>query len=113
MVTILSVDGGGIRGLLPARVLAEIRSRLDTAGIDTPFFSLFDLMAGSSTGALIALALSLPADDWSERWTAQEVSELYRRRGTEIFPPSFRSTFHTALQAFLWERRGPLSGARH
>ncbi len=100
MVTILSVDGGGIRGLLPARVLAEIRRRLDDAGIDGAFSSLFDLIAGSSTGALIALALSLRNDDGTERFAAGEIIELYKRRGTELFPPSFRSTLHTAVQAF-------------
>jgi patatin-like phospholipase/acyl hydrolase len=100
MVTILSVDGGGIRGLLPARILAEIRRRLDDGGVDLPFSSLFDLIAGTSTGALIALALSLRNDDGTERFGAKEIVELYRRRGTNIFPPSFRSTFHKAVQAF-------------
>lgn len=100
MVTILSIDGGGIRGLLPARVLEEIRRRLNTAGERRPFFDLFDMMAGTSTGALIALALSLRNRDGTERFTAAQVVELYERRGTEIFPPSFRSALHTAVQAF-------------
>lgn len=100
MVTILSIDGGGIRGLLPARVLEEIRRRLDGSGESRPFFDLFDLIAGTSTGALIALALALPDDDGTERFTASQIVELYERRGTELFPASFRSALHTAVQAF-------------
>jgi len=100
MVTILSIDGGGIRGVLPARVLKEVRRRLSIAGERRPFFDLFDVIAGTSTGALIALALSLRNRDGTERFTASQIVELYERRGREIFPPSFRSALHTAVQAF-------------
>ena len=100
MVTILSIDGGGIRGFLPARVLQEVRRRLNIAGERRPFSDLFDLMAGTSTGALIALALSLRNREGGERFTAAQIVDLYERRGTEIFPPSFRSALHTAVQAF-------------
>ncbi|HUZ17219.1 MAG TPA: patatin-like phospholipase family protein [Spirochaetia bacterium] len=100
MITILSIDGGGIRGLLPARILQEIRRRLDGAGERRPFSVLFDLIAGSSTGALIALALSLLNADGSERYSSAEIVELYARRGTEIFPPSLRAALRTAVQVF-------------
>ncbi|WP_176691194.1 patatin-like phospholipase family protein, partial [Wolbachia pipientis] len=42
---ILSVDGGGIRGIIPAIILAEIESRTKK-----PISQIFDLMAGTSTG---------------------------------------------------------------
>ena len=100
MVTILSIDGGGIRGLLPARVLQEIRRRLDLIGEKRPFSELFDLIAGTSSGALVALAVALRKEDGTERYSASEIVELYARRGTEIFPPSFRSVIHAAVQAF-------------
>ena len=58
MVTILSIDGGGIRGLLPARVLQEIRFRLEKRGERRAYSELFNLVAGTSTGALIALAIT-------------------------------------------------------
>ncbi|HUX49870.1 MAG TPA: patatin-like phospholipase family protein [Spirochaetia bacterium] len=100
MVTVLTIDGGGIRGLLPAIVLREIRRRLANLQEHRPFFRLFDLIAGTSTGALIALALSLPNESGAERFAVTDLVELYERRGTEIFPPSFRSALHTAVQAF-------------
>jgi len=58
-----------------------------------------DVLGGTSTGALIALALSLRNKDGTERFTASQVVQPYERRGTEIFPPSFRSALHTAVHA--------------
>ena len=61
---VLSIDGGGIRGLIPALVLAEIERRSGRR-----VFELFDLIAGTSTGGILACALCapdpLPAESWS------------------------------------------------
>jgi len=48
-VRILSVDGGGIRGIIPTLVLAELERLAERPAAD-----LFDLVAGTSTGGLIA-----------------------------------------------------------
>jgi patatin-like phospholipase/acyl hydrolase len=48
---VLSIDGGGIRGLIPAVVLAEIERRTGRRIAD-----LFDLIAGTSTGGILAAA---------------------------------------------------------
>jgi hypothetical protein len=45
---ILSIDGGGIRGLIPAMVLAELEKRLATAGKPTQLAKHFDMIAGMS-----------------------------------------------------------------
>jgi len=100
MVTILSVDGGGMRGVIPARVLRELRRRLDAAGERRTFAELFDLIAGTSTGALLALGVSLRDRSGGERYSADDLVDLYERRGKEIFPVSVRSVIHTAIQAF-------------
>lgn len=100
MVTILSIDGGGIRGVIPARVLSEIRRRLDSGGERRTFAELFDLVAGTSTGALIALGLSLRNGDGHEAYSAPDMVDLYERRGKEIFPFSVRSVIHAAVQIF-------------
>ena len=57
---ILSIDGGGIRGLVPATVIAQLASLVKDMGDERPFYSHFDLVAGTSTGALIALGLVMP-----------------------------------------------------
>lgn len=59
---ILSIDGGGIMGLIPAMVLGEIEARTGC-----PAGALFDLVAGTSTGGIIACAVAagmpaLPGD---------------------------------------------------
>jgi patatin-like phospholipase/acyl hydrolase len=82
---VLSIDGGGIRGIIPATVLAEIERRTGRATAD-----LFDLIAGTSTGGLIALALAAPGDDGRPRWRAADVVALYEAEGPRIFSRSLR-----------------------
>jgi len=73
---ILSIDGGGIRGVFPAAYLAEIEKRfLDGRSIA----SCFDMIAGTSTGGIIALALA-------KGMTARQALGIYEQRGDYIFP---------------------------
>ncbi len=57
---ILSIDGGGIRGIIPAHILKRIKEELKL----NDFYSHFDLIAGTSTGSIIAgaLAIDLPIE---------------------------------------------------
>jgi predicted acylesterase/phospholipase RssA len=75
---ILAIDGGGIRGLIPALVLAEIESRTGR-----PISSLFDLVAGTSTGAIIACGLTRP-----QPMPADQVAAIYEQEGPQIFDAS-------------------------
>ena len=70
---ILSLDGGGIRGAFTAAFAAEIEKQ-----IDRPLADHFDLIAGTSTGAIIAVALAL-------REPAEKIERLYREHGRDIF----------------------------
>lgn len=79
---ILAVDGGGIRGLLPALVLAAIEDR-----IHRPICELFDLVAGTSTGGIIALGLTKPGEDGKVQYAARDLVRLYEQEGRTIFPP--------------------------
>ncbi len=58
---ILSIDGGGMRGIIPAVVLARLDRILREEGDERPLYSHFDLIAGTSTGALLMLALASPS----------------------------------------------------
>lgn len=73
MRRILSIDGGGIKGTMPAAFLAALEEDLGE-----PIGSYFDLIAGTSTGGIIALGLGLGR-------TAKELLELYENRGPIIF----------------------------
>ncbi|MCY4082215.1 MAG: CBASS cGAMP-activated phospholipase [Caldilineaceae bacterium] len=74
---ILSIDGGGIKGIFTAAFLAGLEERY--LGGDS-IARYFDLIAGTSTGGIIALGLGAGL-------TAAELRDLYIRRGHEIFPP--------------------------
>jgi patatin-like phospholipase len=75
---ILSIDGGGICGILPASVLAELEARfLGGSSIARHF----DMIAGTSTGGIIALGLA-------HGKTAREIRDIYLERGGLIFPPA-------------------------
>lgn len=92
---VLAIDGGGIRGLLPAVLLAELE-RLS----GHPIHTMFDLIAGSSAGGLVACALTVPGEQGGARWTAAEVTSLFEREGGQIFRRtlgrSLRTRFGTA-----------------
>ena len=77
---ILSIDGGGIRGVFPAHILCKMREKLDINVADR-----VDLIAGTSTGAIIAAALACGID-------SDRISDLYAKRGSEIFIR--RKTWH-------------------
>ena len=79
-VRILAIDGGGIRGLLPALVLAEIE-RL----CDKPVAELFDLVAGTSSGALVGLGLVTPNEQGAPKYKAQEIVRLYEVGSARVF----------------------------
>jgi predicted acylesterase/phospholipase RssA len=84
MKKLLSIDGGGIRGIIPAMILAEIEQRTNK-----PAATLFDLMAGTSTGGIISLALSLGVGDGRPKYKALDLVDMYMNRGGEIFSRSF------------------------
>jgi patatin-like phospholipase/acyl hydrolase len=95
---VLSIDGGGIRGLIPALVLAEIERRTGRR-----IAEMFDLMAGTSTGAIIAAALARRGEDGSPAHTAEEVADLYRTEGPKIFDRSLRQQI-TSVGGLVDER---------
>lgn len=82
--SVLAIDGGGIRGMIPARVLQEIEERLGR-----PISHLFDLVAGTSTGGIIALGLTVPRSDTRQPAnSAADLVQLYVDHGLTLFPGS-------------------------
>ncbi|MBV9059462.1 MAG: patatin-like phospholipase family protein [Pseudonocardiales bacterium] len=81
MARILSIDGGGIRGLIPAMVLAEIEK-----STQKPIVELFDIVAGTSTGGILACGLCVPGAEGKPKFTASTLVDLYLHEGRRIFP---------------------------
>ena len=93
---ILSIDGGGIRGIIPAYWLCEIEKRAHK-----PIAHLFNMLAGTSTGGILAGGLSFPLNgkidestevnpivpsDYAPQYAAYQLLEQYTEKGSEIFP---------------------------
>jgi patatin-like phospholipase/acyl hydrolase len=99
MIRVLSIDGGGIRGIIPAAVLAELEKRSGRRVVD-----LFDLIVGTSTGGILALALTCPRDGEGPR-SAEEIGSIYLQRAANIFPlggiPNFKIPWKRRIDARL------------
>lgn len=82
---ILSIDGGGIRGIIPALVLAEFERRTGRR-----IYELFDLIAGTSTGGILALGLTRPQPGGARvpQYAAKDLVKLYEDQGQRIFSSS-------------------------
>jgi predicted acylesterase/phospholipase RssA len=78
---VLCIDGGGIRGVIPATVLAELERQI----APQPLASVFDLIVGTSTGGILALGLTVP-DKGRPRNTAADLLALYGAESEAIFP---------------------------
>ena len=93
-VRILSIDGGGIRGIIPAVILNCIEKGLQRKSGD-PYVTLadfFDLVAGTSTGGILTcyyLLPPLPGNKCHSRYFAAEAIDMYARHGKEIFSHEF------------------------
>lgn len=79
MIRVLSIDGGGIRGIIPATWLMRLE---ELAG--KPASGLFDIVVGTSTGGIIALGLTCPSKT-GEPHSAAALRGLYVDHGAEIF----------------------------
>jgi predicted acylesterase/phospholipase RssA len=102
---ILTIDGGGIRGLIAAKVLARLEELLRARDGSPTLLDCFDLLAGTSTGGLISLALSAPAEAGRSPMTAARLVEIYGgEEGRAVFErPIWRRLplLGTAIDLFL------------
>lgn len=97
---VLSIDGGGMRGLYTAAYLSSLVKRYEkTRGeANLDIGKGFDLITGTSTGAIIACALAAGV-------SLDRVSALYRQRGPDIFPLKLPKRFGWNLAWQTWKRR--------
>lgn len=78
-IKVLAIDGGGIRGIIPAVILREIQKNLDLK-----LFQVFDLIAGTSTGGIIALGIGTKCNG-DGPYCPSELLDLYLKNGPAIF----------------------------
>ncbi len=107
---ILSVDGGGMRGLIAVRVLESLMSRVAHNGTPLPAYRLFDLMCGTSTGGLVAAGLAAPCPTGARGKSAMTLAELrsfFEEEARDIFMrrPGERLERFVANPLVLFDRR--------
>ncbi|KAJ3704980.1 hypothetical protein LUZ61_008685 [Rhynchospora tenuis] len=87
IVTVLSIDGGGVRGIIPAKILEFLENELRKIDEEeTSLADYFVLMAGTSTGGLMATMLAAPGDDGKPLFSAKQIVEFYKEHSPKIFP---------------------------
>jgi len=97
-IRILSIDGGGIRGIIPGVILQYLENQLQTLDkSQKKIGDYFDLIAGTSTGGILACAYLVPNDSGSARYGANEALNLYLKEGAGIFNNSFLSRVGSAF----------------
>jgi patatin-like phospholipase/acyl hydrolase len=90
LITILSIDGGGTKGIIPAILLSQFEhaTAKKTA-------QLFDFMVGVSTGSLVVSLLATPNAEGTSHYTADEIVKLFEEKSPDVFAASFMHKFKT------------------
>lgn len=101
-VKILSIDGGGIRGIIPGTILNYIETRLQEE-LDDPNTRLadhFDLIAGTSTGGILTCTYLMADDQGRSKYSAEFAVDLYMKNGGQIFNRSLARELKTVFGMF-------------
>ncbi|KAM1226905.1 hypothetical protein ACFX13_006315 [Malus domestica] len=85
--TILSIDGGGVRGIIPATILDCLESELQKLdGDDARIADYFDFIAGTSTGGLITAMLTTPDENNKPKFAANKIVKFFVDEAPNFFP---------------------------
>jgi predicted acylesterase/phospholipase RssA len=115
VVKVLAIDGGGIRGVIPATFCKHLET---ITGSNVPMWKFFDFIVGTSTGGIMTMLLTRPDPDnpGQAKFSADDCIDLYLRHGKDLFsaPPEYmernqkhelpvfpESSVVTTLQDFL------------
>lgn len=89
-IRILSLDGGGIRGIIPGVILNYLEKRLQKIGNNNlKIGDYFDFIAGTSTGGILACIYLMPAPSGTAKFAANDALDLYLKDGGNIFQSAF------------------------
>ncbi|KAM7507053.1 hypothetical protein LguiA_017506 [Lonicera macranthoides] len=108
MVTVLSIDGGGIKGIIPGTILAYLESKLqELDGADARIADYFDVIAGTSTGGLVTIMLTAPNKDNRPIYAAKDINNFYLEHAPKIFPRKSRNKFIHSVRNLFGAIKGP------
>ncbi|XP_035833592.1 patatin-like protein 1 isoform X1 [Helianthus annuus] len=87
LITILSIDGGGIRGIIPGVILQYLESQLqELDGQEVRLADYFDVVSGTSTGGLVTIMLTAPNENNRPMYAAKDIVQFYLDNSPKIFP---------------------------
>ncbi|MEP6466615.1 MAG: patatin-like phospholipase family protein, partial [Parafilimonas sp.] len=90
-IRILSIDGGGIRGVIPGTILMQLEKILQRKDNSTrKIGDYFDMIAGTSTGGILACLYLMPGENGKAKYSAEEAVDLYIKNGHTIFDRTFK-----------------------
>lgn len=90
-IRILSLDGGGIRGIIPGVILSYLEKQLQLkSDSQRKIGDYFDFIAGTSTGGILACTYLMTGDDGMAKYSANDALDLYMKEGTGIFYRSMK-----------------------
>lgn len=92
MIRVLAIDGGGTHGIIPLKILAYLEKQTHR-----PISDLFDVIVGTSSGAISAIFLTLPNDQEKPLYTAQFLVDNYFKYCQKIFSPSLKHRLKTGF----------------
>ncbi|GAB2267374.1 hypothetical protein Dimus_002359 [Dionaea muscipula] len=98
MISVLSIDGGGIKGIIPGIILGYLESEIQAiAGPDARIADYFDVVAGTSTGGLVTTMITAPDKNNRPLYAAKDIKQFYLDNCPKIFPqsPSLLGLFKT------------------
>ncbi|GLU04305.1 hypothetical protein SLE2022_214600 [Rubroshorea leprosula] len=97
LITILSIDGGGIRGIIPGTILTFLETQLQKLdGEEARLSDYFDVIAGTSTGGLVTAMLSTPNETNRPLFAAKDIKDFYLEHCPKIFPQDSSALFAPA-----------------
>jgi len=110
-IRILSLDGGGIRGIIPATVMVHIEQRLKefSNNPEAKIADYFDIIVGTSTGGILGCYYLVPdpSNRLKSMFTAQQALNLYVEKGYEIFNKSKKNGLFGMRQLFNATKYNP------
>ncbi|KAJ0965309.1 hypothetical protein J5N97_026447 [Dioscorea zingiberensis] len=90
LITVLSIDGGGIRGIIPATILSFLETQLqELDGEDARLADYFDVISGTSTGGLVTAMITAPNENNRPLFAAKDIKTFYLEHCPKIFPQSW------------------------
>lgn len=99
-IKILSIDGGGIRGIIPGVILTYLEKKLQSlTQTNGKLGDFFDFIAGTSTGGILACLYLMPGEDGKAKYSANDAVQLYLKEGQNIFA---RTSFEKVLSLYTF-----------